>query len=364
MSSDGRLDERSTMKNEILILGATGRSGTQVAERLHAAGIPLVLAGRSRERLEALAAKLGGSPRLLVGSLDDNLAAIAVDAPGVIVNTVGPFASTSLTVARATPPGTHYVDIANEFSAVDDILRLDRIAEAAGSVFVTGAGFGVTGTESVVVHLCAGRPRPSRVRVDALPSLAFDEAPVGVALAGSIIEVIEFGGREVRGDRLVRSATGSHFRTVVTPDGDRLTTGGGASGELLAAWRASDADAVVAASMAVPANPLVRRVAVPVLGALVRIPGVNGFLVKRIARITLKPGPMARKASWGHAIVEWPDGTAAEGWLRVSDGSVFTADVMAEVSQRLLRGEGRAGAHTPASLFGTDLAESVGGIFS
>lgn len=39
----------------------------------------------------------------------------------------------------------------------------------------------------------------------------------------------------------------------------------------------------------------------------------------------------------------------------------FTAAAAAEVTLRLLRGEGRPGAYTPASLFGTGVAQAAGG---
>ena len=52
-----------------------------------------------------------------------------------------------------------------------------------------------------------------------------------------------------------------------------------------------------------------------------------------------------------------------EGWLRAGDGMAFTASVAAEVTGRLLRGEGRPGSHTPGTLFGPELAEAVGGEF-
>lgn len=352
------------MRNEIWILGATGRSGRDVAMRLDAAGIAVVLTGRSRERLDELSAELGHRHRVLAGSLESIVSSMTADAPGVVVNTVGPFTSTGLRVARACPPGTHYVDIANEFSAVDDILRLDRQAANAGQVFVTGAGYGVLATESVVLRLCAGRPRPTRVRVDALPAIAIREGRVGAALAGSIVEVLEFGGREVREGRLVRSATASHPRRFVTPDGDALSTGSGASGELLAAWRASDADSVVAASTVAPTNALLRHVVLPPLSLLIRIPGASRLIAGTIARIKFGSAPMPRISSWAHARAEWADGTHREGWLRVGDGSVFTADVMAAVAQRLLSGKGRPGAHTPGALFGPELVEHLGGTFT
>jgi len=350
------------MSSEVWVLGATGRTGRAVATRLHEAGVSLMLVGRDRERLEGVVAELGGAPRLVVGTLGSTLAELAHDAPAVVVNTVGPFTTTALEVARACPAGTHYVDVANEFSAVERILGLDREAAAADQVFVTGAGFGVLATESVLLRLCEGQPPATRVRVDALASVAIEAGVIGSALAATIVEILTFGGREVRHGRLVRSRSAAHFVQLTTPDGEVLGTGSGASGELMAAWRASDAGSVVAATTAAPSSALVRFV-VPAVSAIVRLPGVGRFAAARIARIPLRAHDRPRPSSWGHARVEWSSGRVREGWLRVGDGHDFTAAVAAEVTRRLLKGEGRPGSHTPGALFGSELAEAVGGEF-
>ena len=107
------------MNNEVWVLGATGRTGRLIARRLHERGVSLVLIGRDRERLDHVVAEFGGAPRLIVGSLESALAKLAEDAPGVVVNTVGPFTTTATEVAGACPPGTHYVDVANELAAVE-----------------------------------------------------------------------------------------------------------------------------------------------------------------------------------------------------------------------------------------------------
>lgn len=41
----------------------------------------------------------------------------------------------------------------------------------------------------------------------------------------------------------------------------------------------------------------------------------------------------------------------------------FTAGVAAGVAERLARGEGKAGAHTPSAVLGPDLAVEAGGTF-
>ncbi len=345
--------------NDVWILGATGRAGRMIAARLHAAGVPLVLVGRDRDRLERVGVEVGGAPRLVVGELDEALSRLAQDAPVVVVNTVGPFTTTATRVARACPAGTHYVDIANELSAVESILDLDLRAAAADQVLVTGAGFGVLATESVVLRLCEGQPRPKQVRVDALASVATDGGVLGPALAGTLVEIIASGGREVRDGRLAHAAIGAYPVTLSTPEGDVLPTGSGPSGELIAAWRASNADSVVAASFLTPTSALTR--VLPAISAILRIPGVRSLATNSIAKLPVRAGDRPRASSWAHARVWWPSGTVRDGWLRTGEGHEFTAAVAAEVTQRLLRGDGRPGAFTPGALFGSELAEAAGG---
>ena len=82
-----------------------------------------------------------------------------------------------------------------------------------------------------------------------------------------------------------------------------------------------------------------------------------------IAKLRVRAGDRPRASSWGHARVWWPSGSVRDGWLRTGDGHDFTAAVAAEVTQRLLRGDGRPGAFTPGALFGSELAEAAGGSF-
>lgn len=149
--------------SKVWILGATGRTGRAIAAALHRGGVELVLAGRDRDRVHGVADELGGAVSTAVGSLEDVLSQLPGDRPGVVVSTVGPFMRTAALVARACPAGTHYVDLSNELPAVQDVLCLDRQAATRSQTFVAGAGFGVLATESEVLAVCEGRPRPQRV---------------------------------------------------------------------------------------------------------------------------------------------------------------------------------------------------------
>jgi len=283
------------------------------------------------------------------------------------VNTVGPFSETMAALAAAClDGGSHYVDLANDVGSVSALLGLDQQASDAGLTFVTGAGWGVTGTESAVLHVCEGRSVPRRVRVDMIPSLASEAGALGDALAGTIVEGHpgvpgggRFDGRRYAGGHLVRSRVAGDVRVLQLPDGSSVRTGAMPLGELIAAQRASGAPEVVSASSEAPTAPLVRAV-LPVLFRLLRGDAVRRLARRRLAAVKLPERARPRQHSWARAEVAWPDGETRVGWLRAGDASEFTAAVAAEVTHRVLSGAGRAGCSTPAAMFGTGLAVACG----
>lgn len=350
--------------HEIWIVGGTGRIGRAVAQRLDRHGdFPLVLVGRNRQRLDVVAGSLTRPARTLVSDSPTAIAGLVADRkPAVVVNTLGSYATSAVTIARACMPGGHYVDLANDLTSIPTVLALHDEAAAAGSTLVTGAGFGVLGTESAVAKLCEGRAAPRSVRVDALASVGIESGKMGVALAASIIDVLAGGGKRYRDGRLVSAGLGSPALSVTTPDGSHVTSAGAPSGELVAARTASGAPDVVATSAIVPASRLIRA-ALPAARYALKIPPVRRRLLNRLAAVHAKAAPRPRPHSWGHAVAEWSDGSRHECWLRAGDGMDFTADAATAVALGLAHGEAPAGAYTPVGAFGPEIAGKAGGVF-
>ncbi len=345
---------------EVMILGATGRVGRAIAARLDASGTQLVLFGRDRQRLERAASTLSHSRRIEAGSLEQLGQVLAAHPPAVVVSTVGPFASTAATVIDALPENTHYLDLSNEYASFEAVFARDSAARRAGQTLIAGAGFGVVATESVLVALTDGQPIPTRVRVDALPSVASEGDAIGAALAGSIVDSLPLGRRQVRRGKLVTTAFDDTPAQLVTPDGDRVTSANFTSGDLFAAWRDSQAANVISGSTEVPGGAVIRY-ALPVFGLVAQSSRVRQLLINQMAKAKLPERPRPRVHSWGHATVTFADGSEREGWMRADEAMDFTAAAAAEVTRRLLAGEARPGAHTPCSLFGSGLAEAAGG---
>lgn len=354
---------QSRVTNDIWILGATGRVGRAVAARLVESNIVPVLVGRNRERLSQLAASLEREPQTIVAASPKEIATeISRQRPVLVINTIGPFTETTVLIARACLPCSHYIDLANDVISVSALLDLHEEAIAAGRTLVTGAGFGVLATESVVMKLCQDRPTPDRVRTDALASVEIEAGVIGEALAATIIDGLPYGGRSYKHGRLVRNRVGSSLTTILLPNGSCVATASVPFGELVAAQRASGAPSVLAASSEIPTSPAVQAIFAFAI-ALSHIKPLRTFAKRQLARLKISARKRPREHSWGHASVHWLDGTEQQGWLRTGDAQAFTATVAATVAERLLQGKGRPGAYTPGALFGPELAEAAGGTF-
>ncbi|MGV9823525.1 saccharopine dehydrogenase NADP-binding domain-containing protein [Nocardia xishanensis] len=343
---------------EIWMIGATGRAGRNISAELQADRHRIVLVGRNGQRLAeaaaAIAALGGPPPRTLV--TDDPLAQIATGRPDVVVNTVGPFGATTVPTAHAcVAAGSHYVDLANEFQPVQSLLGLDPAARTAGSTLVTGAGFGTLATEALVSELCAGRPSPIRVRVAAMPVVD----GLGPAVLASVVDAAATGGLVYRDGRLTRSRLGAHLQHTPLPDGTMRATVAVPTGELEAALNASGAGDVIATSSEVPTGRIA-RVALPIVGAVLRVEAVRRTVIRLIDRWQLTPPATPGEVSWAYASTEWEGGETRQAWLQAGEGYAFTSRVAAMVATRLADGDARPGAFTPGALFGADLARSAG----
>jgi hypothetical protein len=349
----------SDITNGIWILGAAGRSGRAIAVELARKGLSMTFVGRNAEILEQTAGALNIKVGIVTAStIEDMAAAISLGKPRVVINTIGPFSRTAIAIVSACPPGTHYLDIGNELPAFLSLFAMNEELIRTGRCVVLGAGWGVLGTESVVLKLCEGRPPAARVRVDSVAAVA-ESGPIGSTLAETIVEGIPYGGRRYAGGKLKKALAGDDEEEFSLPDGSKAITRLIASGELEAARRASQASDVVAGFPAVPGGLI--RFLLPAAAALLSLSAVRRFATMRLAKLI--PPASKTEISWARARVEWPDGLVRVGWLRAGDGYAFLAKVSAGVAQQLMDGEGKPGCFTPGALFGPQLAIEAGGVF-
>lgn len=133
---------------DLVLLGATGFTGQLTAAYLanHLGDGPTrwALAGRDRERLAALAARLPNLPAIEVVDTGDLVGLLELAArTRVIATTVGPYLRHGeLVVQACVRAGTHYLDVTGEPAFVDLLLsRYDADARRGGVKLVNCCGF-------------------------------------------------------------------------------------------------------------------------------------------------------------------------------------------------------------------------------
>jgi len=155
------------VSRRIVIFGATGFTGRQVAERLAVQGAAPVLAGRSEGPLRDLADRLGVEWRQ-ADALRRNSVFALLEKGDVLVSTVGPFAKWGEPAVRAAiaASGT-YIDSTGEPAFMRRVFdEFSGPAERAGATLLTAMGYDfVPGTLAAALALEEAGEAATRVDV-------------------------------------------------------------------------------------------------------------------------------------------------------------------------------------------------------
>jgi hypothetical protein len=173
----------------VLILGGYGTFGSLIADSLaRHPELSLIIAGRN---LNAAATKAKAIPHGRGRALgvdvitSQGLEQIVAARPAVVVDTVGPFQSRDLRLARQCAlNGIHYVDIADARECVAGITELDSVARANGVAVISGASTVPAITTAMVDDLVSEPFDVLEIEVGITPG---HRAPRGLATVRSIL---------------------------------------------------------------------------------------------------------------------------------------------------------------------------------
>src|SRR5206468_369289 len=140
-----------------ILYGATGFTGKLIAAEAKRRGQKPVLAGRSREKLEALDQSLGGGFEIAAVSLDDAAALRQLlDGADAVLHCAGPFARTSLPMVRAClDAGASYLDITGEVTVFAQTFACDAEARARKVALISGVGLDVVPSDCLAAQVAA-----------------------------------------------------------------------------------------------------------------------------------------------------------------------------------------------------------------
>jgi short subunit dehydrogenase-like uncharacterized protein len=339
-----------------LLYGANGYTGELIAREAVKRGMKPVLAGRSRTKIEKLAAELGC--KSAVFDLDDHTALVrALENTRAVLHCAGPFVHTARSMMQAClATHVHYFDITGEIDVFELAHSVHDKAQRSGIVLCPGVGFDVVPTDCMALKLKLAMRDATHL------ALGF-EAKSGWSkgTAKTSIENAGLGGRVRKDGKLVPVPLGSLTRKIDFGAGERLAmaipwgdvstafhTTGIANIEVFIAGNQKSIDQMQRANTLLP---------------LFRQRWFRGLLKFGVQRRVQPPTQAQRDNNptfiWGEA--RNAAGKTLTGRMRTANGYSLTVQSSLGILTEVLAGVPDPGFTTPALLVGPDFASTLPG---
>lgn len=350
-------------RGPIVVYGATGYTGRLVKQELDAAGADYVLAGRSRERLEAMA---DGAPVHVASVGDPPSLRAMLDGAAALINCAGPFTRAGEPVVRAAvEAGVPYVDSTGEQSFMRMVFdRYDAEARHRGIPLIPACGFDYVPGDCIA-RIAARGHEP----LDELV-LAYSVQGFGMSRGTmrSALEMLKGGSAVEYRDGDWRPASGGVFRSSFDfgPPIGRAPVGPYPAGEAITVPRHTGVGTittVLTIRSAFP-GPLVpvAPYAMPLLAQALKTP-LRGALDRAIGALPEGPPEDERRAARWTIVAQGrtASGEVSRATVRGRDVYGLTARALVWAAGRIADpGYGRAGALGPAAAF--DPEEMLGAL--
>ncbi len=344
------------MTDSWLLYGANGYTGELIAREAVRRGMRPVLAGRSQQAIEKLAAELGC--KSAVFDLDDHTSLVrALENQRAVLNCAGPFARTARSMMQAClATHVHYFDITGEIDIFELAHSVHEKAQRSGIVLCPGVGFDVVPTDCIALKLQLAMRDATHL------ALGF-ESRMGLSkgTAKTSIESLRLGGRVRRDGKLVQIPLGSLTRKIDFGAGERLAVAI-PWGDVATAFYTTgipNIDVLIASS---PRQVEQMRRA-NTFRSVLRQRWMQGLL-KLAAQQRVRPPTAAERD--GNPCFVWGEARNAEGKIitarmRTANGYTLTVNASLGILTEVFTGVPDPGFTTPALLVGPDFASTLPG---
>lgn len=322
---------------KLLIYGASGYTGTLISNYAKRLGLEIILAGRSKSKLEKLASTLQVPFRVFAVD-DPPLVDASLQGASVLLNCAGPFKRTAEPLINACiRTRVHYLDIAAELDSYRLAEEHDDEARRAGTLLLPGCGGSVA-----MLGCLAGRAaeRVTAAQPPARIDIALHVAgPVSRGSAVSAAENLFARCLQRREGALVEQDAGAAMQFDFGDGRGDVACSPATLPDLVTLWRSTGARNI--------------RTFVHVSG--------DAFAEGRLEDLPDGPTAEQRAANPYHvaAVVAGTDGAVTGEVLHTKNGYSFTSVAAVQAARRVMAGVACGGFQTPAGLFGNDFTRCV-----
>lgn len=338
-------------KNKVLLYGANGYTGELIARYAHEYNVQPVLAGRNENNIKSLADRLQLTYRVF--SLDDaNELQRQLQDVQLVIHAAGPFSHTAKQMVEACiATRTHYIDINGDISVFELIKTYDAASKEANVMLMPGAGFDVIPTDCTALHLKEQLPDATHLQ------LAF------ISNGGGLSHGTATTMAQRIGEKAVIRENGVFVKRPLGFKGMWLDVLGKKRFVMSLQWgdisTAHHTTGIPNVEVFTGMQPKTYRLLKFqfLFNWILRTKFVRSIIQQKINERPAGPSDEQRAKGtttvWGKV---WnAKGQEKESVLQCADGYSVTAWGCLLITQKILKGEFKAGYQTPASCYGKDL---------
>jgi len=345
-------------KNNFLIYGCYGYTGTLITRFAAEKGLKPILAGRNAEKVKALAEKYNFDYKVFDLSETDKFTA-ALKNVDVLLHCAGPFEYTykqAIEVCLATK--THYLDITGEVVVFEGAKRYDKKAKEAGIMVIPGTGFDVVPTDCLAYYLKEQLPDAHVLE------LAFS-GEGGRSSHGTALTAVGSLGRKgaIRKNGKLEPSNVAAFTKEIPFSHKKRTCASIPWGDISTAYTSTGIPNIKV-FMNMPPKAIKWAKRSVYFRWLLGTNMVQNFLKKKVKQQPAGPSDEERKNArsyfWG--MVKNPAGVQKAATMETPEGYTLTALMALNITNKVLSGNYKAGYQTPATAYGSGLileAENV-----
>ena len=339
-----------------MIYGANGYTGELIAREAVKRGYKPILAGRNREKVEALATELGLEYRVF--GLDDSAQLTHdIGEQFLIMHCAGPFSATAKPMMEACiAVGAHYLDITGEIDIFELAQTMDGRAREAQVVICPGVGFDVIPTDCVAATLKQALPDATHL------ALGFDTGSgMSPGTAKTSIEGMSQGGKIRRDGEIVTVPLAHKVRRIDFGAGEKkaMAIPWGDVSTAFYTTGIPNVEVFIPANAGMIAGAKISRFIQPLL----TMRTFQRLLQATVDKLVQGPNEETRAQLptfvWGQ--VRNARGKVKTAKVRTVNVYSLTITAAVAVIEYLMNNTPEGGAYTPAKLVGADLVARLPG---
>ena len=342
---------------QFLLYGATGYTAGLVIRFAQQYDLQPIIAGRDAVKIKALAETYQLPYRVFSLEKEEDIVAQLKEIK-VVLHCAGPFIHTAKPMMKACmTAGVHYLDITGEIGIFEMAARFDEKAKEANVLLMPGTGFDVVPTDCLASFLKNQLPDATHLE------LAFGSVGGGVShgTALTMVEGLGQGGAIRENGKIARKPLG-HLAKEIPFAAKSMFCMTIPWGDVSTAYHSTGIPNIMVFTATNPKGYKWIRMQ-KYFNWLLQTNFVKNMARKKIHAAPAGPNDAKREKAqmqvWGKVTNAIGKSVSAT-WMG-PEGYTFTAHAALIITKRVLNGNFTTGFHTPAGLYGQDLAMEVAG---